>query len=214
MLEKCSKALPSTLNRGHGYGVGVTRALRVAFVTGSAPDKWAARWRERSRTPLELTMVEQHEQRTLLDDDRADMVIARLPLDETDLHVVRLYDELPVAVVSSEHPAAAYDELPVTELLAEQFVLGPPYGVTPTVEQLAFPAMTPREAVEVAASGTGLAVLPMSVARLHQRRDVAHVVLTDLPPTQVALVWRRDRDDDDTQAFVGVVKGRTARSSR
>ena len=199
---------------GHGYGVGVTRALRVAFVTGAAPDKWASRWRERSRTPLELTMVEEHEQRGLLDDRRADMVIARLPIDDTDLHVVRLYEEQPVAVVSSEHPAAAYDELPVTDLSSEQFVLGPPAGVTPAVDQLDFPPMTPREAVEVAASGSGVVVLPMSVARLHQRRDVAHVVLTDLPARQVALVWRRDRDDDDTQAFVGVVKGRTARSSR
>jgi DNA-binding transcriptional LysR family regulator len=142
------------------------------------------------------------------------MVIARLPLDDAGLHVVRLYEELPVAVVSREHPAAAYDELPVADLLSEQFVLGAPAGVTPAVDQLDYPPMTQREAVEVAASGTGVVVLPMSVARLLQRRDVAHVVLTDLPSTQVALVWPQDRDDDDTQAFVGVVKGRTPRSSR
>ncbi|WP_426244509.1 LysR substrate-binding domain-containing protein [Nocardioides sp. LHG3406-4] len=188
--------------------------LRVAFVTGSAPDKWAARWRERSRTRLALTMVEESEQRRVLDDDTADMVIARLPIDETDLHVVRLYEELPVAVVSREHPAAAYDELPVADLLDEQFVLGPPAGMTPVSDQLDFPPMSQRDAVEVAASGSGVVVLPMSVARLLQRKDVAHVVLTDLPSTQIALVWKRDRDDDDTQAFVGVVKGRTSRSSR
>jgi hypothetical protein len=41
-----------------------------------------------------------------------------------------------------------------------------------------------------------------------------HSVVTDLPPTTVALVWRRERDDDTTQAFVGVVKGRTANTSR
>lgn len=214
MLEKCSKAPARSINRGRGYGVGVTESLRVAFVTGAAPDKWASRWRERSRTRLELTMVEEPDQRRVLDDGSADMVIARLPLDDTDLHVVRLYEELPVAVVSSEHPAAAYDELPVAELLAEQFVLGPPAGVEPTVEQLPYPPMTQREAVEAVASGTGVVVLPMSVARLLQRRDVAHVVVTDLPSTQVALVWKRDRDDDETQAFVGVVKGRTSRSSR
>ena len=54
----------------------------------------------------------------------------------------------------------------------------------------------------------------MAVARLHQRKDVVHRVVTDLAPTTVALVWRRDRDDDTTQAFVGVVKGRTANTSR
>ena len=192
----------------------MTDALRVAFVTGASPDKWAARWRERSRTPLVLTMVEEREQRRVLDAGEADMVIARLPIDDTDLHVVRLYEELAVAVVARDHAAAAYDELPVADLLDEQFVLGPPDGVTPTAPQLDFPAMGLREAVEVAASGTGVVVLPMSVARLLQRKDVAHVVVADLPTTQVALVWRRDRDDDDTQTFVGVVKGRTARSSR
>ena len=37
---------------------------------------------------------------------------------------------------------------------------------------------------------------------------------TDLAPTTISLVWRRDRDDEVTQVFVGVVRGRTARSSR
>jgi hypothetical protein len=54
----------------------------------------------------------------------------------------------------------------------------------------------------------------MSVARLYHRKDVVHRVVTDLPPTTVALVWLSDRDDDQTQAFVGVVRGRTASSSR
>ncbi|MBA3783221.1 MAG: LysR family transcriptional regulator [Nocardioides sp.] len=192
----------------------MTDGLRVAFVTGAAPDKWASRWRERSRTRLTLTMIEESEQRRVIDDGTADMVIARLPIDDADLHVVRLYEELPVAVVSVEHPAAAYDELTIAELLDEQFVLGPPAGVTPTVDQLDYPPMSQQEAVEVAASGTGVVVLPMSIARLYQRKDVAHVLLTDLPSTQMALVWKKDRDDAETQAFVGVAKGRTSRSSR
>ena len=39
-------------------------------------------------------------------------------------------------------------------------------------------------------------------------------VVTDLEPTTIALVWLLDRDDDVTQAFVGVTKGRTANTSR
>ena len=66
----------------------------------------------------------------------------------------------------------------------------------------------------VVAAGTGVVVLPMSVARLHARKDVVHRVVTDLPTTTVALVWRMERDDELTQEFVGVVRGRTARSSR
>jgi hypothetical protein len=38
--------------------------------------------------------------------------------------------------------------------------------------------------------------------------------VTDLVPTTIALAWRIDRDDDTTQAVVGVVRGRRATSSR
>jgi hypothetical protein len=54
----------------------------------------------------------------------------------------------------------------------------------------------------------------MSVARLHHRKDVVRRAVTDLPSTTIALVWRRDRDADNIQAFVGVAKGRTANTSR
>ena len=63
-------------------------------------------------------------------------------------------------------------------------------------------------------AGTGVVILPMSVARLHQRKDVVSRVVSDLDPTTIALVWRLERDDDVTQAFVGVTKGRTANTSR
>ena len=64
------------------------------------------------------------------------------------------------------------------------------------------------------AAGTGIVLVPMSVARLFHRKDVVAREVTDLPPTTVALVWLRERDDERTQAFVGVVKGRTANSTR
>jgi DNA-binding transcriptional LysR family regulator len=74
--------------------------------------------------------------------------------------------------------------------------------------------MSEQEAIETVAAGTGVVIVPMSVARLHHRKDVVQRVVTDLEPTTVALVWLRDRDDDTTQAFVGVARGRTGRSSR
>jgi len=74
--------------------------------------------------------------------------------------------------------------------------------------------MTEQDAIETVAAGTGIVLVPLSVARLHQRKDVVHRVVTDLAPSTIALVWLRDRDDETTQAFVGVVKGRTANTSR
>lgn len=188
--------------------------LRVAFVPGVTPDKWARAWRERTPEPLELLPIEESEQRAVLEDGRADMVLARTPLIDDALFRVRLYDELPVVVVDREHPVSAYPEVQSHDLAHEQFVLGVPEGVDVSADQLPFEPMSVRDAIEVAASGTGVVVCPMSVARLHHRKDVVHRVVTDLPTTEVALVWPKAIDDDRTQAFVGVVRGRTAHSSR
>ncbi|QAY73108.1 hypothetical protein ET445_06850 [Agromyces protaetiae] len=68
--------------------------------------------------------------------------------------------------------------------------------------------------IELVAAGTGYAVVPHGVARLHHRKDVVAIPLADAPPTRIALVWFAARDDADIQEFVGVVRGRSARSSR
>ena len=38
--------------------------------------------------------------------------------------------------------------------------------------------------------------------------------VTDLDPTTVGLAWLVARDGDDVQAFVGITKGRTSRTTR
>ena len=118
-----------------------------------------------------------------------------------------------MVVVGRDHPVAAYDEVDLADLAGEQFIGGPPDDLTLTVEQLDFPPMTAQDSVEVVAAGTGV-VVPMSVARLHHRRDVVHRPVRGLPPTTIALVWLVERDDEVTQAFVGVVRGRTPGASR
>lgn len=188
--------------------------FRVAFVPGATPDKWAQRFRERSRRPLELLAVDEAEQEAVVRDGRADVVLARLPVDRDGLHCIPLYDEQPVVVVGLDHVVTVVETVTSAELADEQLVLPERSGWRPSVEQLDWPAMSAAGAVEVAASGSGVAVLPMSLARLHHRRDVTYRPVTDLPPTQVALVWLVERDGPEVQTFVGVVRGRTARSSR
>ena len=189
--------------------------LRVGFVTGATPDKWVRHWRDRRREPLELVPVTQGEQESLVRDGTLDMALARLPVDRDGLHCVRLYDELPVAVASVEHVLAAADaEVTSGDLVDEQLVRPHPSGWVPEAEQLDWPPMSEQDAVETVAAGTGIVILPMSIARLHQRKDVVHRVVTDLEPSTIALIWRLDRDDDVTQAFVGVTRGRTANTSR
>jgi DNA-binding transcriptional LysR family regulator len=201
--------------------VPVPEILRITFVAGVTPDKWARTWREREPgTPLELTLVEQPGQLVPLRTGAADMAFVRLPVDRTGLHLIPLYEELAVVVVPVEHPVAAYDEVALTDLADEQLVAGADEGwaegwhQVATAEPLSFPPMTTRQALEVVASGTGIAIVPMSVARLLHRKDLTHRPVSDVPPTRVGLVWPADVEDPDLDAFVGVVRGRTARSSR
>lgn len=173
--------------------------FRVGFVPGVTPDKWSRRWAERMpRRRLEVFPVEETEQVAVLQEGSAHMCFVRLPLDRDGLHLIPLYDEQPVVVAGREHPVAAYDEIAAAELAGE-------------IRHAELPA---KVAIETVAAGTGVVILPMSVARMHHRRDVVTVPVTDLPATTIGLAWRTDLDDDRVETFVGIVRGRTARSSR
>jgi DNA-binding transcriptional LysR family regulator len=193
----------------------VQESFRVGFVTGATPDKWARVWRERHpRQPLDLVPVTQAEQEEGLRGGDLSMCLVRLPVDREGLHCIPLYDEVPVAVVGAEHVATVMDELTLADLEGEQLVLPHDSGWTPTAAQLDWPPMSVKDAAEVVASGTGILIVPMSVARLHQRRDTAYRPVTDLPPTRIGLAWRVDDEDPRVQTFIGIVRGRTERSSR
>ncbi|CAN5249604.1 MAG: LysR family substrate-binding domain-containing protein [Nocardioides sp.] len=186
--------------------------FRVGFVTGATPDKWARAWRDRSRVPLELVPVSPEDQQTALAE--LDMCLVRLPVEAADLHVIALYQETPVVVLAQDHYLTLAERVSLADLAEEQLVLGHPYTWTPQVDQLTWPQMTVKDAIEVVASGQGIVLLPKSIGRLHHRKDVVSREVDDLAPTTVALAWRQDRDDDLTQAFVAVVRGRSANSSR
>ncbi|MEP9365058.1 LysR family substrate-binding domain-containing protein [Nocardioides sp. CN2-186] len=189
--------------------------FRVGFVTGATPDKWARTWRERfARDELELVPLEEAEQEDRIRAGTLDMALVRLPVDRDGLHLIPLYEELPVAVMGAEHLLTLADEVTTADLADEQLVIPERSGWTPTAEQLAWPAMSVADAVEVVASGTGVAVVPMSIARLHHRRDATYRVVTDLPPTQIGLAWLVDNEDPWVQRFIGIVRGRSERSSR
>lgn len=189
--------------------------FRVGFVTGATPDKWAGIWRSRfARDPLELVPLTEDEQEDRVREGTLDMAIVRLPIDRDGLHCIPLYEELPVAVMSTENVLTLADEVSTADLAGEQLVLPHPSGWTPQADQLAWPPMSVKDAVEVVAGGTGVAIVPMSIARLHHRRDVTYRVVTDLDTTKVGLAWLIDNEDPWVQRFIGIVRGRTERSSR
>ena len=96
--------------------------LRLGFVTGTTPDKWARAWRQRRREELTLVPITEDEQEEVVARGEVDLALVRLPVDTTDLHCVRLYDELPVVVAGRDHFVAAADTVSVADLSEEQLV--------------------------------------------------------------------------------------------
>ena len=186
----------------------------IAFVTGATPDKWARIWRDRERERLELVPVEQPQQLDGVRDGTHSMALVRLPIDRDGLHCIPLYEEQQVVVVGKEHYLSLAEQVTLAELAEEQLVLPHASGWTPSAPQLDWPAMSEKDAIEVAASGGGVVILPASVARLFHRKDVVARPVADLDPTSVGIAWRIDDEDPRVQTFIGIVRGRTARSSR
>lgn len=181
--------------------------LRVGFVPGVEPDRFLQRWKQGRRgARLELVPVPQSRQDEVIADGEVDMCFARDPLASDrpareTLHAVPLWEEQPVVVISTDHVLTVLDEVTAADLGDE----------TEIPSQHAEDA---ADRVAVAATGVGYARMPLSLARLHHRKDVAHRPLRGAEPTRIVLVWPRDDDDELRQAFVGVVRGRTPRSSR
>lgn len=191
----------------------------LGAIPGATPGKWIDLWNERMpRTRLELREITVADQRAELDGGDLDAALVRLPIDREDLHVIPLYDEVPVVVCAAESHLTAADELGLDDLAGE-VVISPADDVlavaVPDAAPSAFdPPATTADAVEVVAAGVGVLVVPMSLARLHHRRDVTYRPLRDGPTSTVALAWQASRTTPAVDTFVGIVRGRTANSSR
>ncbi|MFJ2542535.1 LysR substrate-binding domain-containing protein [Microbacterium sp. NPDC087589] len=193
------------------------RTFRLGVVPGATPGKWIDAWKQRMpHVPVELVPMEVADQREALDD--LDAALVRLPLDDESLHVITLYDEVPVVVASIDSHLLAADDLTIAYLAGEVVMvptddpLGPidiPGALAPSFAPLAV-----AEAIATAAAGTGIVIVPMSLARMHHRKDAGHRPLVDGPTSTVALAWRRDHTTPDVETFIGIVRGRTSNSSR
>lgn len=201
----------------HATPASEPRTFRLGVIPGTTPGKWIDAWKQRMpNVPLELVPLVVADQRAALEE--LDAALVRLPIEDADLHVIRLYDEIPVVVASVESYLTTADELDASDLDGEVLLTSgedvleldlpgttaSAYGAVPTTADL----------IETVATGAGIAVVPMSLARLHHRKDVEYRVLRNGPLSTVAFVWPRERSTDDVDTFVGIIRGRTARSSR
>ncbi|MCU1433479.1 MAG: LysR family transcriptional regulator [Pseudarthrobacter sp.] len=178
------------------------RVLRFAYVAGVTPGKWIRRWEERVLDiPLESFMSDDGAQLAVLADGSADLSFVRLPVEREGLSVIPLYEEQPVVVAPKGHEISVFEEVALEDLAQETLL---------DVAELGGPEM----AMQVVASGAGLVILPMSVARHFNVKDTVARRLTGAPVTEIALAWPSDSTDEIIEEFIGIVRGRTAASSR
>ena len=226
LLDRAADLLATdpTLEPGPAGGSRAPRRFRVGIMPGVTLSKWGRIWDER-RPDLALDVVRTDEetQVSLLREGILDVSFVRLPVDADGLSVIPLYSEVPVVVVPADHLLTVLDEVSVMDLVDEHLLQDP--GTVPpwrdaaaahrTEPVRALPVMrSTADAVALVAAGSGVVIVPQSVARLHHRKDVTYRPVTDVEETHVALAWVTDRTSSDIEAFVGIVRGRSERSSR
>lgn len=178
--------------------------LAITSVSGVTLTKWTRAWAERRPdVPLTVTEVPESEQVEALRDGTADIAFVRLPLAADGLNVIPLYREVAVAFASKDHAIAAVDSLTLTDLEDESVKTGSNFA---------------RIDFDLIAAGVGILIVPHSIARRQNRKDLVARPVTDAAETQIAVAWRADEQPDlvasRIEEFIGIVRGRTARSSR
>ncbi|WP_239066233.1 LysR substrate-binding domain-containing protein [Microbacterium hibisci] len=191
----------------------------LGAIPGATPGKWIDTWNERMpRTALELVPLAVADQRRALVEAEVDAALVRLPIDKDGLHVIPLYDEVPVVVCARDSHLTAADELDLADLAGEVLIVPEDdvLGIrVPGTEAPRFaPPADSADAIATVAAGVGIVVVPMSLARLHHRKDTEYRPLRGGPTSTVALAWAAERTTPAVDAFVGIVRGRTANSSR
>ena len=177
-----------------------TDGLVIGVVTGVAPDKWVRTWHDRMPdVPLRIAAITDEQAGTALG-ETLDMAFARLPIDgveAAELHVIPLWDETPVVVAAKDHPIKVFDTVSLADIAGEELYPG-----------------WDEATLDIVAAGHGVARMPQAVLRATGRRDVVGRPITGAEPTRIGLVWRRTTDGPLVDEFIGIVRGRTANSSR
>ncbi|GEL99426.1 LysR substrate-binding domain-containing protein [Cellulomonas terrae] len=193
--------------------------FRLALVPGVNPDRWLRVWQQRlPDVPVELVHTSPGDAEAVLRSGGADVALVRLPVVGDDLSTISLYTEATVVVVPKDHVVSVVEEVDAADLddetllvpLDDQLHWTDPPG-TPFAGD---PIPTTADAIDLVAAGIGVLVVPQSLGRLHQRRGLTARLVRDAPGSAVGLAWVTDRYDDLTEEIIGIVRGRTATSSR
>jgi DNA-binding transcriptional LysR family regulator len=196
-------------------------ALVLGAVPGATPGKWIRIWEERfPRRVLTLQVVEQVDQDAELRSGAVTMCLVREFGASPHFHLIPLYEEQPVVVLPKAHPLAERDRLALDDLDGEVFLQRPSeiHGwdgpLPPALTDEVLESLDLGRRVALVADEAGVLIVPMSIARLHHRRDVVARPIDGLPSTRIGLAWLRTTEGPAVDDFIGVVRGRTSNSTR
>uniref|UniRef100_UPI001891E656 LysR family transcriptional regulator substrate-binding protein n=1 Tax=Dietzia sp. SYD-A1 TaxID=2780141 RepID=UPI001891E656 len=191
------------------------RSLAVGYVPGVRPDKWLTRWRERN-PDVPITARRVGDPRAELASTPGSGGVDVVFLREADhaprsapagLLRIPLYTETMAVLAARGHEIGVYESLSRADLEGEPW-LDPVDAITASPDEVS-------AAVDLVAAGVGLLVLPQPYARALSRRDVIERPLEGVPATRMGVAWSSDREGDVMiDEFVGIVRGRTADTSR
>lgn len=203
---------------------GEPSSFTIGYAEGVTLTKWTRIWADRfPDVALSVVATTPDTQVSHLRDRTVDVSFVRPPIDREGLNAIGLYQEIQVVVVPKDHAVAAFDSVTALDL-ADEHLLADPTTVPEwaavatelsTGDRPALPPMTSTaETFEYVAAGLGVAIVPHSVARFNARKDLVYRPVTDVEQTQIALAWVAEREDDRIEEFIGIVRGRSTRSSR
>jgi DNA-binding transcriptional LysR family regulator len=169
---------------------------------------------------VEVVRIYWFDQPAALLDGRLDLAFVHLPIDDGGLTLLRICSSPRLVLLPASHPLAGRDEIWLTDIAEDPVVLH--RGASPAWE--AWHNTDPRpdgrrprpgpfvgnleEQLEVIAMGRAISFVPTSVAAAIQMPpDVAAIRAADLPPTEICLAWRAERESSAIAAFVEVAQG-------
>lgn len=201
--------------------------LKLGFVRGIAPSKWADRWNAaRRRRRMELVPIEAHfdARPSGVDLTLVRAMPAEFPEDSRDgarsRHAVQLYEEAVALVIDADHDLSDVGTLDAGDLDLVRLLDHPAHDVSwPAPEPWKDPTWKPASltgALELVATGLGGILMPLPLARhISAKREHRVIEVTgEIAGTRVFAAWDVQRDDTEIQELVGVLRGRSARSSR
>lgn len=191
------------------------QGLAIGYVPGVQPDKWLTRWRERSPlVPISARRMGDPlaELASTPGGGGVDVVFVREAEDAprsapAGLLRIPLYTETMAVLAARDHEIGAYGALSAADLVGEPWI-DPVDAITATPDEVS-------AAVDLVAAGVGLLVLPQPYARSLSRRDIIERPFDGVPATRMGVAWSSHREGDELiDEFVGIVRGRTAGTSR